>query len=192
MPRRQPRCPSIGLNSCSSWTRRAIFSTATPSFCASSFCWVWSLGRNSWRGGSRKRIVAGKPSSASKIPMKSFRWYGSNFANARPRSEPVSARIISRIASIRSPSKNMCSVRQRPIPCAPNATAFLTCSGVSAFVRTPSVRNLSTHRINFAYSRYVSLFLPSSVRSIRTWTISDGAVVTSPAKTLPTVPSSET
>ena len=31
----------------------------------------------------------------------------------------------------------MCSVRQSPIPSAPNATAFLTCSGVSAFARTP-------------------------------------------------------
>ena len=39
------------------------------------------------------------------------------------RSSFVSARIISRIAWIRSPSKNMCSVRQRPIPSAPNSRA---------------------------------------------------------------------
>ncbi len=36
----------------------------------------------------------------------------------------VSARIISRIASMRLPSKNMCSVRVRPMPTAPNATAL--------------------------------------------------------------------
>ena len=56
---------------------------------------------------------------------------------ARPSARPrVSARIISRIASMRSPSKNMCSVRHRPMPSAPNATAFAACSGVSALVRT--------------------------------------------------------
>ena len=33
MPRRQPRKPSIGLNSCSSLTRCLIFSTGTPIFC---------------------------------------------------------------------------------------------------------------------------------------------------------------
>ena len=38
MPRRQPRKPSIGLNSCSSCTRCAIFSTGMPSFCARSAC----------------------------------------------------------------------------------------------------------------------------------------------------------
>jgi hypothetical protein len=39
MPRRQPRRPSIGLNSCSSATRRVTFSTGTPSLLASSACW---------------------------------------------------------------------------------------------------------------------------------------------------------
>ena len=66
------------------------------------------------------------------------------------RSSLLSARIISRIASMRLPSKNMCSVRQRPIPSAPKATAFSTWSGVSAFVRTPSFRKVSTQFISFA------------------------------------------
>ena len=36
MPRRQPRWPSIGLNSCSSWTRCCDrFDGLTPIFCAS-------------------------------------------------------------------------------------------------------------------------------------------------------------
>ena len=61
------------------------------------------------------------PSIASKIPSKSARCMGSSLASARRR--PVSSRatIISRIAVMRSPSKNMCSVRQSPMPSAPNA-----------------------------------------------------------------------
>ena len=37
---------------------------------------------------------------------------------------------------MRSPSKNMCSVRHRPMPVAPNASALAVCSGLSALVRT--------------------------------------------------------
>src|SRR5579883_844220 len=136
MPRRQPRKPSMGLNSCNSLTRCLIFSTVTPIFFASSLCAVPSCGRNSWRGGSRKRMVAGRPSSTLKMPMKSSRWYGSIFAKAICRCSFVSARIISRMASMRLPSKNICSVRQSPIPLAPKATAWAVCSGVSALVRT--------------------------------------------------------
>ena len=59
------------------------------------------------------------------------------------RAASESARIISRMASMRSPSKNMCSVRVRPMPSAPKAIACRTCSGVSALVRSPSFRCLS-------------------------------------------------
>ena len=38
---------------------------------------------------------------------------------------------------------NMCSVRQSPIPSAPNSRAFAASSGVSAFARTPSRRSSS-------------------------------------------------
>ena len=48
----------------------------------------------------------------------------------------VNCWIISRIASMRFPSKNMCSVRHRPIPSAPNPRAIFACSGISAFART--------------------------------------------------------
>ena len=37
---------------------------------------------------------------------------------------------------MRSPSKNMCSVRQSPMPSAPNARAMRASCGVSAFART--------------------------------------------------------
>src|SRR6185436_10633187 len=45
--------------------------------------------------------------------------------------------IISRTRMIRSSAKNMCSVRQRPMPCAPKSRAVRASFGVSAFVRTP-------------------------------------------------------
>ena len=40
------------------------------------------------------------------------------------------------MALMRSPSKNMCSVRQRPMPSAPNSKACLASFGVSALART--------------------------------------------------------
>ncbi len=40
-------------------------------------------------------------------------------------------------------SVNMCSVRHRPMPSAPNSRAFWASSGISAFARTPRVRSSS-------------------------------------------------
>ncbi len=123
------------------------------------------------------------------MPAKSSRWYGSSLASAALRSSIDSARIISRIASIRSPSKNMCSVRHRPIPTAPNATAFDAWSGVSALVRT-LIRLASEHHfINCWKCLNFSVFFAASSPLMRPATISDGAVLTCPAYTLPTVPS---
>ena len=51
--------------------------------------------------------------------------------------------IIARIFGWRSAAMNMCSVRQRPMPWAPNSRALAASSGVSAFARTPSVRTSS-------------------------------------------------
>ena len=61
------------------------------------------------------------------------------------RSSTVSAQIISRNGVMRLCEKNMCSVRQRPMPSAPSSRAFFASRGVSAFVRTFSLRNLSAH-----------------------------------------------
>ena len=52
------------------------------------------------------------------------------------------ARIISRMASMRSPSKNMCSVRHRPMPVAPNATALAVCSACRRWC-APAAASLS-------------------------------------------------
>ena len=143
--RRQPRRPSIGLASWSSSTRRLTFSTGMPSWRATSAWPASSCGRNSCSGGSSRRIVTGRPSIASKMPMKSCFWNGSSSARAFFRPASSSARIIFRMATIRWSSKNMCSVRHRPIPSAPNERALTASSGVSALVRTLSVRTLSAH-----------------------------------------------
>ena len=58
--------------------------------------------------------------------------------------------IISRTTGSRSSAMNMCSVRQRPIPWAPNSRALAASSGVSAFARTFS------RRISSAQPRIVS------------------------------------
>jgi hypothetical protein len=79
---------------------------------------------------------------ARKMPSKSARCIGSSLSERRaPRVRGRLARIISRTAWMRSPSKNMCSVRHRPMPSAPNSRAFARVAGVSAFARTFSVRN---------------------------------------------------
>ena len=49
---------------------------------------------------------------------------------------------------IRSASKNMCSVRQRPMPSAPNSRAVRQSSGVSALARTLRRRFASAQTIS--------------------------------------------
>ena len=68
------------------------------------------------------------------------------------------------------------------MPVAPNATALAVCSGVSALVRTCSRVTLAHHFISCA-KLLILLGCPcaSAIVSTSTWTISDGAVLTSPA-----------
>ena len=63
-------------------------------------------------------------SSPRRCPRSPTRCIGSSLASARRRPASSRATIISRIAPMRSPSKNMCSVRQRPMPSAPNPRAM--------------------------------------------------------------------
>ena len=77
---------------------------------------------------------------ARKIPMKSSRWNGRSLLTAARRATvPSEAMIISRTIEIRSAAKNMCSVRTRPMPSAPNSRARRASSGVSALARTPQL-----------------------------------------------------
>ena len=73
----------------------------------------------------------------------------------------------------RSPSKNMCSVRHRPMPSAAKFRAVWASAGVSAFARTPMSRTSSAHSSNVRNA-------PSSVAS---------SMAGSPASTSPDVPS---
>ncbi len=109
-----------------------------------------SWGRNSWSGGSIVRIVTGRPAMTSKMPAKSLRWRGRSLARAAFLCSTVSARIISRIGPILPSPKNMCSVRQRPMPSAPKATALADWSGWSALVRILRVRYLSAQAMTLA------------------------------------------
>src|SRR5919106_1527944 len=139
-------------------------------------------GRNSWRGGSRRRIVTGRPFIALKMASKSFRWpassflspskYGftsgawSRFLASRTRwsaalrslalaaaascsasasaswavlaagADRITWRNVGRRGSPGVP--NMCSVRHRPIPSAPNWRALPAHGPASAFARTRS------------------------------------------------------
>mmetsp|Transcript_9127 Transcript_9127/g.34381 ORF Transcript_9127/g.34381 Transcript_9127/m.34381 type:complete len:301 (-) Transcript_9127:1355-2257(-) len=145
MPRRQPRRPSIGFCSRHLSTASASSCCPRPRVSASSRSHSSSQGRNSWRGGSRRRTVTGRPSMASKMPSKSFCCSGSSAAIATFFSCCVWARIILRTLARRSPSKNMCSVRTSPMPSAPFSRASAASSGVSAFASTFRRRFESAH-----------------------------------------------
>ena len=88
----------------------------------------------------------------SKISMKSWRCMGRSLAKAALRASSLSARIISRTARMRLDSKNMCSVRHRPMPSAPKSRAVRASSGVSALALTFIRRRPSAHDIRVAKS----------------------------------------
>ena len=67
-----------------------------PSDAASSFCLAGSCGTNSCSGGSSKRIVTGRPSIASSVPLMLVLTNGNNSASAALRSSTVLLRIIFR------------------------------------------------------------------------------------------------
>ncbi len=170
---RQPRKPSIGLNSCSSRARSANRCGSAPMACATSAISFSLCGRNSCSGGSRSRIVTGKPPMILNSARKSLRCIGRSLASAARRAASSSARIISRMARMRSSSKNICSVRHRPMPSAPNLIAARASAGVSALARTFNLRNSSAHFIMVANS-------PANTGS---------SIGTAPAKTCPVDPS---
>ena len=122
-----------------------ISATVLPFASASFLMSSSSVGTNSCRGGSRKRMVTGSPSIASYSCSKSPCCSGRILDSASSLSSTVSEQIISRNASILSPSKNICSVRQRPIPSAPSSRAFFASVGVSALVLTFMVLYSSAH-----------------------------------------------
>ena len=117
--------------------------------------------------------MTGYPAIASKIPSKSDCWTGRSRSSAARRAFSSPARIISCTTGRRSGAMNMCSVRQSPIPSAPNSRAFAASSGVSAFARTRMRRRSS------AQSRIVPKFS----------SIAGGTSGTEPTITRPVPPS---
>ncbi len=90
-------------------------------------------------------MVTGSPSMARKMPSKSRSWKVRSIASDSARALSSPARIMRWTIGSRSSAWNMCSVRQRPMPSAPNSRARTASSGVSAFVRTLIVRARSAH-----------------------------------------------
>src|SRR5262249_13391180 len=103
----------------------------------------------------QRRVVAaggGRPFMMRNSSTKSSRCIGIILASAARRPSVVSATIISRMATMRWPSKNICSVRQSPMPSAPKRRAMRASAGVSALVRTRRRRCSSAQPISLAKS----------------------------------------
>ena len=121
----------------------------------------------------------GNPLMIVKSSTKSARCIGRSFDKAARRPASSSARIISRTEMIRSPSKNMCSVRHRPMPSAPKFLAVFASSGVSALARTFMRRTPSAQPIRVANSPESS---GSSIftEPCSTWPVEPSMVIVSP------------
>ena len=115
---------------------------------------------------------------AVKIPMKSSRWKGSRRSTAFLRSCSSLAMIISRTMAMRSSLKNMCSVRTRPMPTAPNSRALAASAGVSALARTvvvarscaqPRIFRNSSESLGSTSGRAPMITSPVAPFSVITW-----------------------
>ena len=122
----------------------------------------------------------------SNSSTKSPRCIGRSLSIALRRDFSSSARIISRTAWMRASSKNMCSVRQSPMPSAPNRTATRASAGVSALARTPSLRTLSAQPISVPNSPDIAGSVIGTAPA-STWPVEPSMVTISPrlSTTLP-------
>ncbi len=109
-----------------------------------------SSGRNSWSGGSRRRMVTGQARHRAEDAFEVLALEGEDLVERVAARGVGPARIISRTAAMRSSSKNMCSVRQSPMPSAPKLRAVRASSGVSALARTRRRRTLSAQHHQLA------------------------------------------
>ena len=126
--------------------------------------------------------MTGRPAIASKMPSKSDCCIGSSRSSAARRPSSFSAMIISRTTGSRSGAMNMCSVRQRPIPCAPNSRALRASSGVSAFARTRRRRSSSAQPSTVWKSSLMS-GATSSTAPRMTSPVPPSIVIVSPSRT---------
>ena len=172
--------PSIGLYSDRASTR-AFTSDRGRDSCSANSRWPdLSAGKNSCRGGSNKRMQTGLPCIISNNSMKSPRCIGNRRSSTARRSSEECAKIISRITPKRSPSKNICSVRHRPMPWARKFRAVCASAGVSAFARTPMSRYSSAHFSN-VWNALSSAGSSSVAVPARTSPDEPSTVITSPS-----------
>ena len=178
MPRRQPRWPSIGLDSCSAMRAlRAIVATSTPGGLAPASLDLL-VGR---AAGTRAAADRAGGSSPAGPPWSRRCRRSPRAASAAAWRAPLaaafasSARIISRTATMRSASKNMCSVRQRPMPSAPKLARGAR--------RRPACRRWC------ARFRRADLVGPAHQRRRNRRTARAGRVGTAPRMTSPVAPS---
>ena len=136
MPNRTPRMPNMGLYSPIDSTRCVTVDRGKSNASARFSKPARSVGKNSCKGGSNRRMHTGNPRMIRNNSMKSARCIGNKRSKTERRSCAASAKIISRITVNRSTSKNMCSVRHSPMPCASKLRAVCASRGVSAFART--------------------------------------------------------
>ena len=123
--------PSIGLVSDSAWTRSSVCSSSSRSSdssmrarstsCATSSACGQELVQRRVEQPDRDRQAAPSPRTGPRSPPAGAA--AARRARAR-RSSSVSAMIIARIFGWRSAAMNMCSVRHRPMPSAPNSRAL--------------------------------------------------------------------
>ena len=129
--------PSIGFCSCHSRAASSSFRSVFDRPLVASLTSSSSMrGRNSCSGGSSSRTVTGSPSMASRISRKSSFWATRSSSSAAASSFGVAARIMRRTIGRRSSPRNMCSVRHRPMPSAPNCRALVASGPLSALART--------------------------------------------------------
>ena len=171
MPRRQPRWPSIGLNSCSSSTRLQQFGQLLLQIARLDAVLlrhlllhrlagvrqpgeihhqVFALGqelvqRRIERADHHRESVHGLEQAGEILAL-----HGQQLLQRLACAIFSSrARIMACMCGMRSSAKNMCSVRHRPMPSAPNSRATLASRGMSALARTPKLpRNSSAHVIS--------------------------------------------
>ena len=163
IPSRQPRVPSIGFCSCSARTLavtrscRAISASAARRRAARAISsdQVSQVGQELVQRRieqpDRHRQALHRLEDALEVALLERQQPVERAPGGAPRRAPGSSRCIT---GSRSSPKNMCSVRQRPMPSAPSSRALAASSGVSAFARTPSRRTSSAQPVSVSKSSF--------------------------------------
>ena len=153
MARRQPRKPSIGLNSCSSRARSASLLRVGAHRRGDLGDLLLGVRQEFVQRrieqADRHRQPAHDREQLDEVVALHRQQLGQRGAAAASRRRRGSSRAR---RGCGASSKNMCSVRHRPMPSAPNLMATRASGGVSALARTLSVRTSSAQPIRVANS----------------------------------------